>query len=149
MVWSRLKAWLFGGSEEEETGDGELSGDEREADDGAQSAGESERYRCAVCGTEVDNAEENCPLCGSSDLNPVGEAPGESATPVGEAEPADDRVENDGVDPAERLKETRETLLARHEERWERDGEGYRVRDADGEWHRVEDEDAVRAFLRE
>jgi len=149
MVWSRLKAWLFGAPEGEETAEGEPPADEREADEGTQSADESERYRCAVCGTEVDNGGENCPLCGSGDLNPVGEAPGENATPVGESDPAGERVENDGVDPAERLKETRETLLARHEERWERDGEGFRVRDADGEWHRVEDEDAVRAFLRE
>ncbi len=142
MVWSRLKAWLFGDGESEAPSESEPASE-------AEHGGEPETYRCAVCGTEVDGDDESCPLCGSSDLNPVGEAPGENATPVGESEPTGRRVANEGVDPAERLQEARENLLARHEDRWERDGGGYRVRDADGEWRHVEDEDAVRAVLSE
>jgi hypothetical protein len=129
MVWARLKAWLFGESEDD--------GSEAEtADEGG------EAYACAVCGTAVDDPGGACPLCGSTDI----ETPG-ATEPAGPA-PESKRVSGGDTDPAEALRRTRENLLSEHEEKWEHDGDGYRVEGADGEWRRVETEDELREALR-
>jgi len=136
MVLKRLKAWLFG-AESEEQSDGETA-------ETSESASEPDSFRCAVCGTAVESPSSTCPLCGANDIE-AGDADDDGAS----AAPSGERVENEGEDPADRLREMRETLLDAHSEKWEETSDGYRVEQPNGEWRSVANKDAVRAVLRE
>ncbi len=106
-------------------------------------AEEAPTYRCAICGTTVEDADSACPLCGSSDIV----TPDDRATSSEglSGRPAAERtVTDDTAAAASTLART--DLLARHEDRWERVDGGYRVTLPDGD-RKVDSKDEVRAVL--
>ncbi|MFB6218788.1 MAG: hypothetical protein ABEH77_06365 [Halobacteriaceae archaeon] len=108
---------------------------------------EPEQYRCAVCGTAVEDPGGECPLCHSTDIV------------------AGDRSSEDGSDPGGTRHavaadpETEAALsealggendpLTRHEGKWERADSGrYRVEAPDGGVEGVDSRGEARALLR-
>lgn len=86
---SRLRTWLgglFGG---------------RSASDAEAGA---EAGVCAVCGTRVEDPSAGCPLCGSTDVAPAGDAPADDG---GTPEPERRSVGGTPDDDAARLRDVR------------------------------------------
>jgi hypothetical protein len=74
--------------------------------------GADSAYRCAVCGTGVDDPDADCPLCRSSDVRPAADvdAGAVDESPAGlDPERVRTARVRDGDDPADRLRRLRES----------------------------------------
>lgn len=124
----RLRGWLRGLLGREPRGSG---------DDGDGTP----EYRCAVCGTAVEDPDGECPLCRSTDIV-AGEAGSDGAGSATEhAAAADPATETKLGDVLE------EGPLEQHADRWERVDGGYRIERPDGGIERVDSRGEARAVL--
>ena len=109
-------------------------------DDGEAAEPPEFAYRCGVCGTGVEDLEETCPLCRSSDVVAVDEVGDRAASGSDEeAEPSHllgERHVSEGDDESvDRLRDLRSgaALLERHADRWRPTDDGFRVETPNGE----------------
>ncbi len=109
---------------------------------------EVEGYACAVCGTPVEEQDEECPLCRSSDIVPAGErrGTGEAADGLDGGGPTEVAGESSGPTISEVLGAEGD-LLSAYGDYWEAKGDRYRVALPDGSETYVDSKDDVRAVL--
>lgn len=130
---------------------GFFRGDDRDADTDAEhatSGGAAAGYRCAVCGTPVEDTDDECPLCRSTDLVPAGGGPADAGTGIRGSPPGTTVTEGTAPTVGDAL--SGRDPLAAHGDRWTRTADGaYRVSLPDGGTERVASKGDVRALLLE